>query len=307
MKKLVILKHGGGELANQLWSYASVYAYGLEMKIPVYNPSFFEYHYFFKFLSKESLLTKLFVLFFHTPRRRSHLMNRIGRLKYRIVTKIQILAHLSCVISSENIENKVRYLPPSGPIPARFGQCDSLYFTGWLFRNPKGMAKFRKELFVTFFPSGQVERRVSEIISPLRQKYKKIIGVHIRQADYAGFKDGRFLISQERVREIVSEYAKENILDASSTAFLITSDGPVDESFYKKLNIYISKENSVVDLFLLSRTDVILGSDSSFGTFASWYSNIPHIIFKNEPMDWQYYADKKSYFENKYCVLTRYY
>ena len=64
MKKIVILKHGGGELANQLWNYLSIYAFGLEAKVLVKNPSFFEYHSFFKFLPNESLTTRLFSLFF---------------------------------------------------------------------------------------------------------------------------------------------------------------------------------------------------------------------------------------------------
>jgi hypothetical protein len=306
MRKLVILKHGGGELANQLWNYVSIYAYGLEMNIPVFNPSFFEYHSFFNLLQKESLITKKFALFFRTPRRRSHIINKMGRLKYAAIVKIRTLLHSSCVVSSENLENKVRYLPPSGPIPGRFGECGSLYFTGWLFRNPVGLQKWRKELVKVFAPKAEIENKVNEIISPLGAKYEKIIGIHIRQADYVDFKDGKFLISQERIREIVSEYAKENILDATKIVFVITSDGPVDESLYKNLNVFISRENSVVDLFLLSKTDVILGSDSSFGAFASWYGNIPHIVFKNEAIDWNYYADKKAYFENKYWALTRY-
>ena len=41
MRKIIILKHGGGELANQLWNYLSVYAFGLERGISVLNPSFF--------------------------------------------------------------------------------------------------------------------------------------------------------------------------------------------------------------------------------------------------------------------------
>jgi hypothetical protein len=284
----------------------SISAYGLEIQTPVENPSFFEYHSFFNFLPNESLVTKWFSAFFRTPRRRAHPINKTGRFKYSVIAKTKVWVHSPCVASSENLENKARYLPPSGPVPDRFGNCDTLYFTGWLFRNPLGIKKWRQELVEKFTPRKEVMARVSEIIFPLRAKYKKIIGIHIRQADYKVFKDGKFLISQERIREIVSEYAKENIIDATDTVFLITSDGPIDESLYKNLNIYISKENSVVDLFLLSKADVILGSDSSFGAFASWYGNIPHIIFKNEVMDWQYYSQKKSFFENKYSVLARY-
>jgi hypothetical protein len=144
------------------------------------------------------------------------------------------------------------------------------------------------------------------VTTPLRSQYSKVIGVHIRQSDYRDFKHGNFIISQARVRTIIDEYIREKSLDISKILFLITSDGLIDSTLFAGLNVYISKENSVTDLFLLSKTDTVLGSDSSFGGFASWYGNIPHIIFKNEPVDWTYYADKTAFFENKYTLLAQY-
>lgn len=303
MKKLIILKHGGGELANQLWNYLSIYAYGLETKTPVRNPSFFEYHSFFNFLPNESLTTRLFSQFFKTPRRRSHMINRFGRVKYTTWAKIIATIHSRCIISSENTENKAVYIPPTSPLLPPFAHCDTLYFSGWLFRNPIGLSKFASELRTSFTPHEKIMNRVEYLITPLRSQYSKLIGIHIRQSDYKEFKNGNFIISQSRVRTIVDEYIREKSLDTSRTVFLITSDGPVDVAVFTNLNIYISKENSVTDLFLLSKTDTILGSDSSFGGFASWYGNIPHIIFKNESIDWAYYADKTAFFKNKYTLL----
>jgi len=306
MKKLVILKHGGGELANQLWNFLSIYAYGLETKTPVQNPSFFEYHSFFNFLPKESLTTRLFSKFFKTPRRRSHLINRWGRMKYMVRAKCTALIHPSCVISSENTENKALYIPPTQPLPESFTHCDTLYFSGWLFRNPLGLLKFANELHTIFAPRKKIVDKVQSIVSPLRSTYSHVIGIHIRQSDYNNFKNGSFIIKQERVRSIIEEYLSKKALERTKTIFVITSDGPIDSNVFKDLNIYISAENSVTDLFLLSKTDTILGSDSSFGGFASWYGNIPHIIFKNEPIDWLYYADKTGFFENKYTLLAQY-
>ena len=42
-KKIIILWHNGGRLANQLWLYISVYAYALEKKYDLENHTFFEY------------------------------------------------------------------------------------------------------------------------------------------------------------------------------------------------------------------------------------------------------------------------
>lgn len=306
MRKIVILKHGGGELANQLWNYVSIYAYGLEIGAEVKNPSFFEYHYFFNFLPKESLKTRFLSFFFKTPRRRAHFINRIGRIKYAVWVKIVSLLHTSRIVSSENTENTAVYIPPTKDLEAKYKEYSTLYFCGWLFRNPRGIEKFSKELHELFRPHAKIHTRVENIIKPLRTRYTQIIGVHIRQSDYKNFKQGKFVITQERVRTILNEYVTENALDTAKTLFLIASDGPINQDVFKGLTIYISKENSVTDLFLLSQTDTILGSDSSFGAFAAWYGDVPHIIFEHETMDWAYYKDKKNFFENKYTLLTQY-
>jgi hypothetical protein len=295
MKKLIILKHGGGELANQLWNYLSIYAYGLEIGAPVRNPSFYEYHYFFRFLDNESWVTRFnSLLLFRTPRRRTNWINKNQRLKYAQRAWITAKFNSARIYSSENTENKAVYLPPTAPLPTRFETCDKLYFTGWLFRNPKGLEKYATELRQAFTPKQEVLKKIDDMLSPLRVQYEKVVGIHIRQADYAHFKDGAYFISQSRVREIINEYIQKYSLSQNKTIFIIASDGKIDENIFRGLNILVSKEHAVTDLFLLSKTDVILGSDSSFGAFAAWYGNIRHFIFKKEVMD----------FNNNYSLLT---
>ena len=59
MKKIVIIRSAGNELANQLWNYASVYAYALERKVSLENPAFFEYGEYFA-MRAPSIFFKLF-------------------------------------------------------------------------------------------------------------------------------------------------------------------------------------------------------------------------------------------------------
>lgn len=303
--KVIILKHGGGELANQLWNYMSIYAYGLERKIPVENPSFFEYHSFFRFLPNEKLPTKAFSIFFRKFRRRSHIINRVGRIKYALISRVIASLKSSCVFSSQNNTNTVTYLPPTSPLPQRFETCDHLYFTGWLFRNPKGLEKYRNELTAVFTPRGSTLTRIETIVGNLRKSGKKVIGVHIRQGDYKTFKGGVYWIDQARMREVMEEYMRENSLSPDTISFILTSDGPIDEKIFNGLSVTISREDAVTDLYLLSKTDVIIGSDSSFGHFASWYGNIPHIVATKSPIDWSYHKDKRTYFKNQYCTMIQ--
>jgi hypothetical protein len=211
--------------------------------------------------------------------------------------------HKKCQFSSENILNSSVHLPPTASLPRNFEKCNALYFTGWLFRNPVGINKFRNEIVIAFKPSNKTETRITSIFDELKQKFELVIGIHIRQADYKIFKESAYFLEQGRVREIINEYAIVYNLNLVKTVFLITSDGPIQTDVFKGLNTYISKENAVIDLFLLSKTSAIIGSDSSFGAFASWYGNIPHIVMKKELMDWKYYTGYKTYFDNKYLTL----
>ncbi|MEN9625946.1 MAG: hypothetical protein RL557_274 [archaeon] len=306
MKKITILKHGGGELANQLWNYISIYAYSLENGDRVSNPSFFEYHSYFSPIKNERILTKFLSFWFKNfSGRRSSPRSRFWRFIYSLYSEVIQLLRSNCVVSSENQENIVTYLPPTSS-SIHLENKKKLYFTGWLFRNPVGIKKFRKEIVNAFSANEKILARVHAIIQPFRQQYDRIVGVHIRQHDYKVFKNGAYFISQDRVRGILREYEDQFYSDIRRTLFLITSDGPIDQSVFQGINIYVSKENAVIDLFMLSKTDTIIGSDSSFGAFASWYGDIPHIVMKKESMDWEYYKGRKEFFENKYCKLAHF-
>jgi len=145
----------------------------------------------------------------------------------------------------------------------------------------------------------------SQIKRP-REKYAHAVGVHIRQGDYATWQGGAYFIQQIRVREILDEYLAEFAQDANTTCFVITSDGSVDEHFFDGLNIFISKGIAVADLYLLASCDAIIGSDSTFGAWASYYGNVPFIVMQKSEMDWEYYKNKRLFFENKYSTVVHY-
>lgn len=306
MKKITILKHGGGELANQLWNYVSIYAYSLECGAKITNPSFFEYHSYFKFIKNENLLIRFLSSWFKNHAgRRSNYRNRFWRNTYLIYVSMMKFFVKKNVLSSENERSQVVYLPPTSDLPVLENKKRA-YFIGWLFRNPAGLKKFRNELVPTFAPNSIIEKKVAEIIKPIRQKYKRVIGIHIRQTDYRTFKGGIYFVPQTRVKAIIDEFILKNSVNINETLFLFASDGQIEKDVFKNLNIYVSKENSVTDLFLISSTDTIIGSDSSFGAFASWYGNIPHIVMTKDVIDWSYYTNKREYFENKYSKMVHY-
>lgn len=310
IKKIKIIRTTGNELSNQLWNYISVYAYTLERKFILQNYSFFEYGNYFT-ISAPNLFFRLFFFlpFTNYTKRKTSFKRRLWRKLYEHYTKIIISINKRFVIISDNSENKPFYLPPTNEnlkLSELEKSSNAIYFDGWLFRNPIGIQKYKKEIIEYFKPRQDIRNKIAEQIKKIRSEFKNIVGVHIRQGDYKEWKNGAYFIPQTRAKEIILEYLKTSGLSASETCFVITSDGPIETPLFSDLNLYISKESAVHDLFLLSSTDLILGANSTFGAFASYYGDIPFVVMQKEQIDWGYYSDKKSYFENKYCTMVHF-
>lgn len=313
MKKVIILQHDGGEMGNQLWNYASVYAYCVERGYACENWSFFEYASYFKNTLPEGFLLRLFFFASSTPseKRMFEYHTRIWRGLYKFfIVWPCIVFYGRKIVYSSTAANNLYYLSPTVVSPEFLSNLEhsarTIFFSfvsGGVFRNPLGLARHRRSVISYFSPAPKVLEQVHKFINPLRDQYKILIGVHIRQTNYAKFKGGKFQISQERTRNILEEYCKQKGYSLSEVCLVVTSDGAINKKLFYDFNTEISTHNAVEDLFILASCDVIIGSDSTFGNFASYYGNIPHIIMKNEPMDWEYYADKNTYFINKYFTV----
>lgn len=307
MKKIIILYHSGGELANQLWNYASIYAYALEREIELSNPSFYEYASWFP----KYRTNKFFWFFFTFPFRKD--LKRKNALKRRIWRKVYALypwyvTHFkkTALVTCDN--GKPYYLPPTeSPFDLSKKESTSLiYFNGWLFRNPEGLKKYHKEIVNFFKPIDLVTQEIDKKIAHARAQYHHVVGVHIRQGDYRTWQKGKYFIDESRTRKILNEYLTFTKHSISETLFIITSDGAVNLLIFNGLNVIQSKGNAIEDIFLLSKTDIIIGSDSTYGDFAAYYGNIPHVVMTNTAVDWEYYRDKKNYFMGKYSTWVHF-
>lgn len=296
-------------MGNQLWNYVSIYAYAIERRYSCENFSFFEYARYFNLAPKSKIINWLFFLpFYQYQKRRSAFRIKIYRLLYKVFVVYPVsFFRKDQIIYSRDGVNAVYYLPPTiaviKELAERERSSETIFFSqvsGGVFRNPEGVELHRSTIVEYFSPVSWVEKNVREFIDPLRKYYKILVGVHVRQGDYAVFKGGKFSVSQKRTREILDEYLVFSQKKSDEVMFVIASDGPIEEKFFQGLETKVSKGSAGEDLFILASCDAIIGSDSTFGNFAAYYGDIPHIVMKNESMDWDYYRDKDSYFRSKY-------
>lgn len=319
-KKVIILWHNGGRLCNQLWLHISVSAYCIEKNYIFENYSLFEYSEYFNFKNKNKFIN----FFYFRPYivLKSYLkinsvislkvFNKLFRLYYKIYIKIKTVLNRGSIIKIVN-DNELIYLPPTINIKKNkieyFDSNDkkNLYLSGWLFRNPVGIAKHREKILENIRPEKKYIDQAKNFITPIRKKYKHVIGVHIRQGDYlkiGSFKE--FSFQEKEIKKLLISFIDEFNLELNDTCFVVCSDGKIKKEVFEELNIEVSNNFYIVDLLILSLTDKIIGSNSTFGTFASYYGNIPFIVIDRNGIDWKNYKDKKIFFEDKKCTMTHY-
>lgn len=272
MKKIVILKNNEGRLGNQLWMYANIYSFCLENNLECSNYAFYRYqHYFnfkhfelFDFIFKKT--SNKFVMKFFVILYRAFTFFLVKIVKKEKVAFEKKAESLNSFL--ETNKEKVDLLLNK--------KNDCLYVCGWPLSNPEGIYKYHDQIINTFRPKEEHLKNSTELVSNLRTRYDKIVGVHYRQGDYKKFCNGSFFVKKETILDTLKKYSKMN--PSKKIVFLIFSDEKVN---IKKdsLNLVFGSGKEIEDLYSLSMCDLIIGSNSTFSMWAAMYGKIPFIEF----------------------------
>ena len=162
------------------------------------------------------------------------------------------------------------------------------YLYGWLFRNPAGIIKYQDEVRSFITPRLAITKKIDVEIANARSNFSRIVGVHIRLGDVVNeyINNNRVAFSEPEVYKILKEYLTFAQLKCEDVCFLICSDGKISDKAFPGLNFKIHHGNPVEDLWFLSKTDIIIGADSSFAISASYLGDKPFIVFKRDRIDW---------------------
>lgn len=282
-KEIIILRHNGGQLGNQLLLYTSVYAYCLEKDYKCTNYSFYEYNKYFKFKTPNFwvwIFEKLSEVKFY--RRRV-----IVYLIYKYTSYLLQILKKGLVIKEDPAD--FIYLPPTSTNNTKHQKIikrieDSsykiIYTDGWIFRNPVGLKKYHDQIIKIFKPKKEMIQKANRFINRIK-KDNFLVGVHIRQGEYKSkkFAGGRLYFYEKEVTAILRSYLKKENRNPEKVLFVLCSDGPLDISHFAGLKIQIGIGHMIEDLITLSLCNTIIGSNSTFGSFAAYYGNLPFFIF----------------------------
>ncbi|MGC9031663.1 MAG: alpha-1,2-fucosyltransferase [Minisyncoccia bacterium] len=300
MKKIVILQHNEGQLANQLWLFPHLIAYSLEKRFDIDIWCFYQYTKFFNTpFPKNKLIKWLFFKTFPTFVLKNKNAFRFFRKIYRFFYKLLAIFPIKIFYSKNIVDSSQKQIilddeSKKPDIIKKFEtdpNFNTIYTMNWNFFAYTYLEKYRDEIKNIFKPKKQLFFKIESYINDIRAKFDYIIGLHLRFKEpgdgdvndpevfwYVENKDLNY------VRQLLDELFKIKNLNKAKTAVLIASNAKnLNLEPFKDLNIFYEKRNLVEDLFLLSRCDIILATKSSFSSWASYIEEKPYlIIYKNK-------------------------
>ena len=143
---------------------------------------------------------------------------------------------------------------------------------GWLFRDPNSIKECGDVARSFFTPAQKHSDAVSRLVEGHRKGCDTLVGVHIRQTDYAKFVGGRYLYPLSEYRRCMESIAA---FSGGMTRFLVASDGPVDSSAFDGLDVVRPSGHPFQDNLALSRCDLIIGPPSTYSKWAAFIGKVP--------------------------------
>ncbi len=154
-----------------------------------------------------------------------------------------------------------------------------VFVQDWFFRNSENCLRHRDVIRAYFTPWKRHLDRALATVAPARERGRFVVGVHVRRGDYATFKDGRLFYSHEQYRRVMD--GVQAAFADRDVAFLLCSDEPVPRGAFADLDVLYGNGHEVEDLYALARCDAIVGPESTYSAWASYYGDVPRYVIRD--------------------------
>lgn len=255
---MIIIDQFEGRLANWLFSYVYYYAYCLENDIFLNMTLPSEWAKYFKHFHKKNRLLNYFNLKWHKSLRKI----------LRFLSNYQLF--------------KIKYI--NGECSEEYLKSDDfLYYSkhGIILLNTSitpfsDRKMYHKGLVEKFMICDKYNIKLQKLLESYRKNTDVLVGVHIRHTDYATWNDGVYYFD-------TAIYAKQmtklcELLPDKKIRFVVCTDDvsiKLDDFKDYDLQVILSKETAVIDLYTLAGCDYIISTASTFAMWASFYGQTP--------------------------------
>jgi len=149
-----------------------------------------------------------------------------------------------------------------------------LYCRGWYFRSAETLTKYRSYYLKIFSPN--VDKvSLDRLWLSKSNLNEKIIAVHIRRGDYKTFMNGLYFYEDNIYNQKMLELAL--LLNYNCKFIIFSNDTNLSVANLKiPLEMAVSKNSTVIDHYLMSKCDYIIGPPSTFTMWASYMGGTPY-------------------------------
>lgn len=283
INNLVIVYCDYGRLGNRLHTHANALAWCIENNYNLINLSFCEHA----------------DLFDSSPKHNSGNLHQTKQFIFKILSSRPVKSFLRKLLLSDKWLRRLSWLIrqitfsnseilQEADLNSQIKQKKINLIKNWDIRCSNSLQINQKKIRAYLRPNKKFISLAENIIDNLRSKHDCMIGIHARRADYATYLGGihyhpweSYLTWAKETKKLLEEEGKQNI------GVIICSDEAFPSSIPKEKFIHFSSsEEIMVDIHLLCLCDYNLGPPSSFGTWASWFGQVPRFsLFKSCTID----------------------
>jgi hypothetical protein len=259
---IVVLAQSHGRLGNRLWTLANLLAYAIEKQLTLLAARY------------EQIKSRA------VPERMRYLSGWEGKLAtlgYRLNLKVPIFPTLLLK------EGELLDLDHDTDFDGLARSRHLLFLSGFYFAAPASLQRHQQEIVTALAPPTEVLVSVRDSIGRCHQRADIQIGVHMRRADYRTFCDGLLFYTDAEFFAVMQHLTER--LRPQTVCFHLVSDEPIDPAAFEGLNTEIHRGTPIEDMFVLASSDYIIGPNSSFSHWASFWGGVPLHVLDWKTMD----------------------
>lgn len=272
---MLIISAKSGQLGNRLLLFANFIAWAIEHNLTVLNPAFEEYAEFFVGTAGDFLCC-------YPPPYFTAAGNKFVRSKY--YNFIKYFSHKK-IFKTQEITRKQPFSWLKYQDIEQIKHGSIVFFQGWLFRDGwfvedvPYLHKYADPIRAYFAPLERYRINVYRLILNLKNNSDLLVGIHIRQGDYAQHQKGRYFYTTQQYLEVMNSVVR--LFDGKIIKFLICSNVPQNPSLLESFNCGFGSSHLIEDMYALAECDYVVGPPSSYTMWASFYGDKPLYMIRD--------------------------
>jgi hypothetical protein len=284
---MFVITNRCGRLGNRLQVFAHFIAFAAEHGQKVADPAFLEYAELFETTRND--------VFCRYPVKKSALNGYALRWFQFAVVRLAVKVCLSGLMRLKSIRVVLAW-PFNTPCVERELRLDDPDFLevvsntrlilaeGLYFADYPSLLKHADKVREYFRPATMYEINVNRVVALARKTCDILVGVHMRFGDYRNWQDGKFLVGVDRYTEVMRRF---QVLHPGKTVwFLICSDEVHDRQAFSGFDFVFGTNHIIEDLYALASCDYLIGGNSTYSRWASFYGNVPlYAVNDTKPND----------------------